>query len=580
MAVPAEVRAVPRPVNTIIEDTKSEGPKRFIVRARSSVKYIPNGNPQPINGKTIGYIYDGKFVPIQSDTGFSGTIELSYGSSQLIYEQAKDVFEDLLAVYPINDAITVMSLAAVKVMRPRISSSRIAGVYTSSYISKLYAGAALSKNSISELYKSLGKDVEKRTKFYDLRIVRVEKDHHVAIDGTLKQDTSKVNDLSNFSYKARLKGCEDISILYAYDLELMEPVCSKVFPGNSIDAVSYKEFIRENSLTKGIIVDDKGFPPNSIRKELGERPDLHYLTPVRRNDSRIKTLGLLQFDSVVPGIDKLVQCSRKKTEDGLFLYAFRDQGKVSREEHSYFENAKKKDNYKHEDFEKKSSGFGVIVLESDLDLDMKSAYLCYEDRWKIELVFKAYKSDEGLDRTLVQGDYSIYGSEFVNFISTLLTCRIIFKATRAGVLEEITYRDMMEDLNAAWRKYPVPTDVIPTTDDEYWVHTIGTTFDLLEKLGLSQPVAKPEPAKRGRKSESKTKKEEEVPPKRPVGRPRKTPPKDPDAPKRPVGRPRKKPPKDPNAPKRPVGRPRTKPMPDPNAPKRPVGRPRKVVNAS
>jgi hypothetical protein len=53
---------------------------------------------------------------------------------RLIYEQAKDVFEDLLAVYPINDAITVMSLAAVKVMRPRISSSRIAGAYTSSYI--------------------------------------------------------------------------------------------------------------------------------------------------------------------------------------------------------------------------------------------------------------------------------------------------------------------------------------------------------------------------------------------------------------------------------------------------------------
>jgi hypothetical protein len=35
----------------------------------------------------------------------------------------------------------------------------------------------------------------------------------------LKQDSSRINDLSAFSYKARLKGCQDISVLYAYDIE-------------------------------------------------------------------------------------------------------------------------------------------------------------------------------------------------------------------------------------------------------------------------------------------------------------------------------------------------------------------------
>ena len=33
--------------------------------------------------------------------------------------------------------------------------------------------------------------------------------------GLVKQDTSTVNDLSAFSYKARVKGCNDISVLYA-----------------------------------------------------------------------------------------------------------------------------------------------------------------------------------------------------------------------------------------------------------------------------------------------------------------------------------------------------------------------------
>ena len=577
MAIPESIRKVPRPVNTVVQDTGREGSKRYIVRERKSIKYISNQNPQPVNGKTIGYIIEGRFVPIQDKTALSGPSEFSYGSSALIRDLSADIKDDLLAVYPVNDVYSILALAALKVMRPRISSTRLASAYHSSYICKVFPGAALSKNSVSDLYQRLGKDGPKRSKFYNLRLEHVTEEHHIAIDGTLKQNTSRVNDLGDFSYKARLKGCEDISILYAYDLELMEPVCSMVFPGNSIDAVSYKEFIRSNNIDKGIIVADKGFPPNSIRTELKDRPELHYLTPIKRNDRRIEKLNLLEFDNVVPGIDKLVQYSWKETGDGLYLYAFRDAVKASAEERTYLEAAKKKGTYKSDDYQRKKPRFGLIVYESDLSMDARTAYLCYEDRWKLEMVFKAYKSDECLDRTLVHGDYSIHGSEFVNFISTLITCRIIAKATKAGVFEELTYKDMMEDLNSAWRKFPVPEDVIPTTNDAYWVHTINQTFELLEKLGISQPIPKQEPAKRGRKSgKQKAVEEQGDLPKRPVGRPRKNPPKDPNAIKRTVGRPRKHPPKDPNAPKNPVGRPRKNPPPDPNMPKRLVGRPRKI----
>ena len=39
------------------------------------------------------------------------------------------------------------------------------------------------------------------------------------------------------------------------------------------------------------------------------------------------------------------------------------------------------------DFEKKASLIGVIVFESDQNLDPLTAYLCYEDRWQFELFF-------------------------------------------------------------------------------------------------------------------------------------------------------------------------------------------------
>ena len=62
MAFPADIRAVPRPKNTIVEDSGHNGPKRYAVRERSYVKYIPGGNPQPRNGKVIGHIINHEYV--------------------------------------------------------------------------------------------------------------------------------------------------------------------------------------------------------------------------------------------------------------------------------------------------------------------------------------------------------------------------------------------------------------------------------------------------------------------------------------------------------------------------------------
>ena len=63
MAVPEEIRAVPRPKNTIVEDSGRDGPKRYAVRERAHTVYVAGGNPQPHNGKVIGHIIDMKYVP-------------------------------------------------------------------------------------------------------------------------------------------------------------------------------------------------------------------------------------------------------------------------------------------------------------------------------------------------------------------------------------------------------------------------------------------------------------------------------------------------------------------------------------
>lgn len=297
----------------------------------------------------------------------------------------------------------------------------------------------------------------------------------------------------------------------------MEPVCAEVFPGNSIDASSYAAFIRDNDIRKGIIVSDKGFPPARIKAELDSRPDLHFLTPIKRNDARIKDNGALNFDGVLEGVDGHILYSKRQIKGGRFLYTFRDSRKSGIEEASFLANREKKD-FSYSWYDKKSDVFGVIVFESDEDLDPGTAYICYSDRWLLELVFNRYKNDIVLDRTNVQGDFSVIGSEFVNFIATVMTSRMLSKATAAGLLETRSYGDLLDDLSEVWRDADAPEHA--ATNDGHWIHTLEYEFAELDALGLSEPIPKPVPKKRGRPRKNPVPEDK---PKRRRGRPKKHP---------------------------------------------------------
>ena len=496
MSVPKSIRKIPRPSNTIVVDNGREGPNRYAVRARAGIKYIPGGNPQPRNGQVIGHIINGTYVPVREPTANHGADMLSYGAAAFVKSLTRDLWEELSHVYPAKDACTIMAIATLRVIKPSVTANRLSTHYGRTFVCQDYPGLAMSPNSVGAFLQRIGQDGGKRRAFYQARAASVMEEHHIAIDGTLKQDTSDVNDLSAFSYKTRVKGCKDISVLYAYDIEAMEPVCAEVFPGNSIDASSYRTFIRDNDIRKGLIVADKGFPPSRIADELDERPDLHFLTPIKRNDVRIRNNGMLSFEGVLDGVGDHVVYKKRRIAGGRYLYAFKSARQAAIEETAYLAQRERRKDFSPENYAKKQQVFGVIVFESDQDLPPRTAYVSYDDRWLLELVFKRYKSDECLDRTNVQGDFSLIGSEFVNFVATVATCRMLRKARVVGLLEKMSFGDLMDDLSSAWRM--VNTVGQPATNDRYWVHTLKTVFDEMEALGLSTPIPKPPSRKRGR----------------------------------------------------------------------------------
>ena len=150
MPVPENIRKVARPKNTVVVNNGKPGPNQYAVRARKTEKYIPGKNPQPVNGKVIGHIIDGKFVPIIEKTAASGPDSLCYGTAALVKSVTRDLLDDLLKIYPAEQAFAIMALATLRIIRPGMGSNRAATHYNRTFVCKDYPGIGLSKNSVAK----------------------------------------------------------------------------------------------------------------------------------------------------------------------------------------------------------------------------------------------------------------------------------------------------------------------------------------------------------------------------------------------------------------------------------------------
>jgi len=451
MATPKDILAVKRPKNTVVV-TYGKERNLYAVRQRVGCRRV-GGRNLPVTGPTIGHIVGGKYIALADAkpkaASAGSTVDLKDWADVAMCERCfSDVLGELCEVYRPEDALKLYCIAVLRVCHPGIKDYELAEHYANSFLSVIHPGVALSKNTVSTFHKNVGKSLSMIVRFMRNRAAKVSEGDHVLVDGTLKTNTSTVNSLSDFSRKARIKGGCDISVLQAFNLEKMEPVCSKCFPGNMLDVTSYEAFIRENGVTDGILVGDKGFPSSAIEKPLADNVRLHFLNPIKRNARFIETHGMLKFEGKLTGYEGVVYKKAKCKGGKKWLYSFRNARTAAAEERNYLEHLECKD-YEADAYESKRATFGTIVLECDLDLPPEIVYRAYEERWQIELVMRYYKSTCEFDDTRVHSDYSVIGSEFCDFLATVLTWRLIKAFTKAKLLDVLTYKRIMKNLRRA-----------------------------------------------------------------------------------------------------------------------------------
>ena len=228
---------------------------------------------------------------------------------------------------------------------------------------------------------------------------------------------------------------------------------------------------------------------------------------------------MLDFTGILPGYEGITFRKEKCTGTDKWLYSYRDSYKASKEEGDWLRRAKKDKSYSLEALREKQKTFGTIVLECDLDIPAETAYKAYEKRWEIEIVMRFYKSACEFDETRVQDDYSVIGSEFCDFLATLLTFRLIKAFDQAKLLEEKTYKKIMFILDRAKK--------VRSGGEAWQLIRLNPSHEkILQELGLipkpEEPPRKKPGRPKGSKNKSAAKGQEAVPPeeKRKRGRPK------------------------------------------------------------
>lgn len=440
MPIPKEILAVPRPVNTVVI-AYGKNKDRYAVRQRIGCRRVNGGN-KPVNGPTIGHIVDGQFIELPKiDPIADSPIDLKdWAFVTLCDSLFTDMLDELRLFYNEKESLRLYCIAILRVCNPDIKDYELQEAYDTSFLSEMYPDVALSRNTVSKFESDLGKTCSRITQFMRNRAAAVSMDDRLLIDGTLKTNDSQVNSLSDFSRKAKTKGRKDLNVLFAFNYDTRELVCSKCYPGNMLDSTAYPAFIEDNGIRSGLLVGDKAFTHSAAAEQFAQNPNLHYLNPLKRNAKLIKAYNLLDFTDIVPNYEGVTGRKEKVADTDKWLYGFRDANLAACEERDYLARAKKNDNYDLEELKLKQRSFGTIALESDQDLTLYDAYKIFDSRWEIEIVMRYYKNALQFDETRVHSDWSVIGSEFCDFLATVLTYRLINDFDKANLLDKMTYK--------------------------------------------------------------------------------------------------------------------------------------------
>lgn len=446
MAIPKEILKIERPKNTVLKATRT--PNTYSVVKRTSKRVPGEKNPKPIELGVIGKIINGVYVPLPDKVKHEIDLK-EYGPFAFCDLVCNCLFDNLLKFYELEATKKLYCIALLRTLDNGIVDDDIALQYRTSFLSEKYPNTALSPNTISKFLEETGQRTCIIDEFMNERIQQYVGDP-IVVDGMLKNSNGEMNSFSEFSRKARVKNSKDINLIYAYDLAQQEPLACSVYPGNMLDFTAFKSFLVDHPIENGFLIMDKGFNENECKLEL-DRLNTKYIIPMPLSRKVIREFELDKNFTHCFKYDEDTIRAKKVYANGEYYYSFKStymeakqkQGKISREVH--------KGTFDPIKFEESESKCGLIVFETNIDVEVEYLYLAYQERWEIEVLFNNYKNIINCKEVNVQGNYRLIATEFINFLSCIMSMKIKKYIFAKGLNNKYSQRKILL-LLSKWHK--------------------------------------------------------------------------------------------------------------------------------
>ena len=472
MAIPKDILAVERPKSTVV---KQRG-NRFVVIKRTSRR--DGKRVLPVDLGTVGEIIGGKFIERAAKPRKKSVDIKDYGEFTLCDRLGRDLFEELAKVWDIGDAKRLYVIAVLRAAFGDVTNRDLSMHYETSFASEVFPGVHLSQQAVSSFLQNIGQSYSLICEFMRDRVKKFV-GQNIVVDGMLKDYNSETGSMSEFSRKARTKGSKDISLLYAYSPDTMEPVAAKPYAGNMLDQTAIKNFISEYEVEHGFMILDKGFWNEKLFEDIDKKKGLSYLIPLKQSSSFIKGYGMDSPTEPLVGYkESTIMYKKVKMKNGKYLYSFRDPKLAYEQEVGYVQQAQKKETFEGETYAGKKSRFGLIVFKTKADLEPLAVYRAYAQRWDIEVLFNLYKNIIDRDTVNVHGDYRVYATELINFLSVIITARVKKELVKKGISKNYSHKQVFKYLS----KYKKAR----TTKDGTWKPVMMLKYieELVDRLGV------------------------------------------------------------------------------------------------
>lgn len=426
-SVPDEIRKL-KPVGTNVKKIKG----KYYVYSHSQSKDPVTGKWKTNPGKLLGKIVPGiGYVPRKETIAKKETTVFEYGEYLLACRLAKAELELLKQCFTPEDAFQIFALACVFKFEGFIGFSSAESIYKRCLIARDYPDLKFSYHRLHKLLSAVGRS-EAVYKFSQKCLKQTQT---IAVDGHVIPADSNESDLSYNGYKNRIVKGEQMNLLVALDVDTHLPMATRVFPGYMVDKSDFLEFVKPlGNIEKKLFLMDKGFySADNLEYLINANAD--YIMPL---SSGLKTYK----EAVKPCKGRMAQflySDKKKTDfvtyheitasNGrrtIFFKNMSEREKLLKEYMSKLAEGAK--GYTIQGLEEGEKNFGVIVLETSLTSESKSAeeiYKYYKQRWAIETYYDRIKNSINFSELNLSEYGLIQGIAFVMMITGRIDQRIL-----------------------------------------------------------------------------------------------------------------------------------------------------------